>query len=207
MKVVIIDYGMGNLASVRRAFEECGADAELCDHPDRLADADRIVLPGVGAFGDGMANLRDRGWMPAIRQALENPRVAMLGICLGMQLLATRGYEGGETAGLDLIPGEVKRLEPKSREIRVPHVGWNEVRPGTAQPLFAGIPAGTDFYFVHSFHLIPTQENSTIARTPYCGEFTSAVGRNNVFGVQFHPEKSSRPGFRLLKNFLAFEPA
>ena len=198
---------MGNLASVRRAFEECGADAVLSDDPDQLAEADRFVLPGVGAFGDGMTNLRDRGWVPKINAALENPQVAMLGICLGMQLLATTGYEGGVTAGLDLVSGEVKRFEPPSPEIRVPHVGWNEVRPAPETALFAGIPSGTDFYFVHSFHLIPAQAGSTIALTPYCGEFTSAVGAKNVFGVQFHPEKSSRPGFRLLKNFLNFQPA
>jgi glutamine amidotransferase len=203
---MIIDYGMGNLASVRRAFEECGAEAVLLDDPDRLAEADRFILPGVGAFGDGMANLRDRGWVPKINAALENPQVAMLGICLGMQLLATTGYEGGVTAGLDLVPGEVKRFEPVSSETRIPHVGWNEVRPSGEAALFAGIPEGTDFYFVHSFCLLPAQPESVIARTPYCGEFTSAVGVKNVFGVQFHPEKSSRPGFRLLKNFLAFRP-
>lgn len=203
MKVAIIDYGMGNLGSARRAFEECGAEAAICDNPDELADADRIVLPGVGSFGDGMRNLRSGGWEPKIREALQNPEVTLLGICLGMQLLATTGFEGGENPGLNLVPGEVRRLEPTLAETRIPHVGWNEAHFGQPDPLFRGIPDRTDFYFVHSYHFVPRDSAHALTRTPYCRGFVSSVRSGNVVGVQFHPEKSSRPGFQLLRNFLA----
>ena len=203
MKVIVINYGMGNLGSVRRAFEECGADVLVSDNPGDLADAERIVLPGVGAFPDGMANLHAAGWPMKIKEALQNPAVKMLGICLGMQLLADKGYEGRETPGLGLIPGEVKLLEPSSLETRIPHVGWNEVHLVSPIPLLAKIASGTDFYFVHSYHLVATQPGAVLATTPYCGGFASIVGLDNVFGTQFHPEKSSRPGFQLLRNFLS----
>lgn len=202
MRVVVIDCHMGNLASVARALEECGADVAISSRPADLENVSRFVLPGVGAFGDGMANLREAGWVEKIRLALEQPGVAMLGICLGMQLLATKGFEGGESAGLDLIPGEVKRLELNAVNTRIPHVGWNEVETAPPDPLFREIPPGTDFYFVHSYHHSPTDAADVIATTDYGGGFASAVRRGNVFGVQFHPEKSSRPGFQLLRNFL-----
>lgn len=203
MKVLVIDYGMGNLGSARRALEECGLDVLVSENPDHLADVDRFVLPGVGAFGDGMANLTERGWPPKIREALQNPQVTMLGICLGMQLLADKGHEGGENVGLGLIPGDIKRLESTTPDTRIPHVGWNEVHYAHAGSLFAQIPTGSDFYFVHSYHFIPAVSENIIATTPYCGRFVSAVRANNVFGVQFHPEKSARPGLQLLRNFLA----
>lgn len=202
MNVLVIDYGMGNLASVRRAFEECGATVEVSDDPLRLADADRIVLPGVGAFADGMATLDAAGWPAALRAALENPQVRLLGICLGMQLLADVGHEGGETRGLGLLAGEVRRFEPRQNE-RIPHVGWNNVMPAAENALLNEIPAGTDFYFVHSYHFRVAEPETVLATTPYCGEFVSVVGRGNVFGTQFHPEKSSAAGFRLIRNFLA----
>jgi glutamine amidotransferase len=201
MTVLVINYGMGNLGSVRRAFEECGAHVLVSADPADLAKADRIVLPGVGAFADGMAHLHAAAWPEKIRTALENRAVVLLGICLGMQLLAERGCEGGDTAGLGLIRGEVKRLVPGAGE-RVPHVGWNEVRRRVATPLLAGIPDGTDFYFVHSYHFAPTDPACALATTPYCGSFAAVVGSKNVFGTQFHPEKSSHPGRRLLQNFL-----
>jgi glutamine amidotransferase len=203
MKVLVIDYGMGNLGSARRALEECGLDVLVSENPDHLADVDRFVLPGVGAFADGMANLNERGWPPKVREALQNPHVTMLGICLGMQLLACKGYEGGENAGLGLIAGEVRRLEPTTLDTRIPHVGWNEVHYADAEPLFAEIPNGSDFYFVHSYQFIPAASENIIATTPYCGRFVSAVRAKNVFGVQFHPEKSSRLGLKLLRNFVA----
>ncbi len=201
MNVVIIDYGMGNLGSVRRAFEECGAEVVVADNPAELERAGRIVLPGVGAFGRGMENLRAAGWPDAIRRALENPRVALIGLCLGMQLLAERGHEGGETPGLGLVKGDVKLLRPGEGE-RVPHVGWNEISVRNGGGMFRGIPDRTDFYFVHSYHLEGADPAQVAAVTPYCGTFVSALEAGNVCGVQFHPEKSSRPGFALLKNFL-----
>lgn len=202
MKVLVIDYHMGNLASVARALEECGAEACISRRPADLENVSRFVLPGVGAFGDAMTNLRELGWIEKIHGALEQPGVAMLGICLGMQLLATKGFEGGENAGLGVIPGTVRRIEADAPTTRIPHVGWNEVDALQPDPLFREIPQGTDFYFVHSYHFSPDDSANVIARTDYSGGFASAVRRGNVFGVQFHPEKSSRPGFQLLRNFL-----
>jgi glutamine amidotransferase len=193
---------MSNLGSVRRAFEECGADVTTSHDPADLNHAERIVLPGVGAFADGMANLNAAGWPDQLRKTLKNPDVQLLGICLGMQLLATKGFENGETFGLDLIPGEVVRLNPGKSEDRIPHVGWNEVHYDRPHPLTEGINNGTDFYFVHSYHFTVKDNSTSIATTPYCCGFTSVVGLKNVVGTQFHPEKSSRPGFQLIRNFL-----
>lgn len=198
----MINYGMGNLGSVRRALEECGAAVSVSERPDDLRNADRIVLPGVGAFSEGMANLQNRGWIPRINEALQNPKVAMLGICLGMQLLGEKGYEGGENAGLGLIPGEVKRFVPPTEDTRIPHVGWNEIQLTRSHPLLAGIGDGTDFYFVHSYHFAAPSAN-VLATTPYCDRFASVIGTANVFGTQFHPEKSSSAGFQLLRNYLS----
>ncbi|MCW5675925.1 MAG: imidazole glycerol phosphate synthase subunit HisH [Xanthobacteraceae bacterium] len=201
MKLVVINYGMGNLASVCRALEECGGEPVLSADPKSLSGADRIILPGVGAFGDGMKNLREAGWPDAIGAALQNPEVCLLGICLGMQLLADKGYEHGEHEGLGLVRGKVERMNPGDGE-RVPHVGWNELCAVRKSGLTAGISEGTDFYFVHSYHFNAEDESDVIGRTPYAGVFVSAVQHGNVFGTQFHPEKSSFAGFRLLKNFL-----
>lgn len=202
MSVLIIDYGMGNLGSVKRAFEECGAQVFISSEPQELKSATHIVLPGVGAFNDGMSNLFQRGWVPEIKEAALKDKIPMLGICLGMQLLADKGYEGGETSGLGLVPGEVRLLEPDPPATRIPHIGWNEVYKTKQSSLLSNIPDGTDFYFVHSYHFRASNREHVIATTPYCGGFVSAVMLNNVFGVQFHPEKSSRPGFQLIKNFL-----
>lgn len=201
MKLVVINYGMGNLASVCRALEECGGEPVLSSNPEDLAAADRIVLPGVGAFGDGMKNLHAAGWPAAIHSAIRNPAVRLLGICLGMQLLADKGYEHGENAGLGLVPGEVKRMSPGPNE-RIPHVGWNEVRMLRDCALTRGVSSGLDFYFVHSFHFCVEDGKDIAGVTPYAGEFVSIVSRANIFGTQFHPEKSSFAGFQLLKNFL-----
>ena len=203
MKVLVIDYGMGNLGSVRRAFEECGADVLTSANSRDALTAERIVLPGVGAFPDGMAHLHAGDWPAQLRTALENPAVQLLGICLGMQLLADHGEEGSRTPGLGLIAGDVRRLEPDDGNTRVPHVGWNEVTRTRPDPLLALIPDGTDFYFVHSYHFRPASPASVLGTTPYCGDFASVVGAGNVYGVQFHPEKSSRPGFQIIRNFLA----
>ncbi len=206
MRVLLIDYGLGNLGSARRALEECGADVVASEDPADLAKVERFVLPGVGAFGDGMSNLRERGWEAGMKDALKNPGVSMLGICLGMQLLADRGYESGEIDGLGLIGGEVRRLVPDSPNTRIPHVGWNEVHHRSMDPLFDRIPNGSDFYFVHSYHFMAAAEEHVVASTPYCNQFVSAVRCGNVAGVQFHPEKSARPGLQLLRNFLVHEP-
>lgn len=201
--VLIVDYGMSNLGSVQRAFEECGADVFVSDAPSDCAQASRIVLPGVGAFADGMAALEAGGWTTALRTAAQDENVPLLGICLGMHLLADKGFEGGETPGLGLIAGEVHRLTADSPETRIPHMGWNEAHHSCVHPLFTGIPTGADFYFVHSYHFIPDHPGDIVASTPYCGSFASVVARGNVCGTQFHPEKSSRYGFQLIRNFLA----
>jgi glutamine amidotransferase len=199
--VVIVDYGVCNLDSVRRALEECGASVEVSGDPAALARADRIVLPGVGAFPVGMRNLADRGLDEALVREAE-AGAPVLGICLGMQLLATTGTEAGGAEGLGLVPAVVERLEPVDAERRIPHVGWNEVTAVEGHPLFAGIEPGTDFYFVHSYRMRCEDPSSEAATTPYMGGFTSAVSRGTVHGVQFHPEKSQAAGFALLRNFL-----
>ncbi|MEX1028730.1 MAG: imidazole glycerol phosphate synthase subunit HisH [Paenibacillaceae bacterium] len=202
MNVVVIDYGMGNLGSVRRALEECGARVMVSDHPEDLRTASHIILPGVGAFTDGMANLNSQNWAAEINRAVVEGSVPMLGICLGMQLLAEVGFEGGRTAGLGLIPGVVDLLKVENAAERVPHVGWNEIILKGKPNLFDQIANHTDFYFVHSYHFQPTDSSHITTTTPYCGGFTSSVQNGNVYGVQFHPEKSQRAGFQLLKNFL-----
>ncbi|MBF0622963.1 MAG: imidazole glycerol phosphate synthase subunit HisH [Magnetococcales bacterium] len=203
MTALIIDYGMGNLGSVRRSLEECGADVVISRNPSDLDQASHVVLPGVGAFQDGMKRLTESGWPEAIRKTALDEGVPFLGICLGMQLLATTGSEGGTTSGLNLIPGHVIRFETDDPEIRIPHVGWNEVHFSEQTYPFEEIPSGGDFYFVHSFHFQPDNAESIAATTPYCGEFVSVVRNNLIVGTQFHPEKSSRYGRQLLNNFLA----
>jgi imidazole glycerol-phosphate synthase subunit HisH len=199
VNVVIVDYGMGNLASVRRALEECGARVLVSGDPGSARQADALILPGVGAFADGMAHLKATGWADGLKKAVAGG-TPLLGICLGMQLLADKGFEGGECEGLGLISGQVKRLE--SGNERIPHVGWNEVVPVRGCALLEGIPSGTDFYFVHSYQFLATHPEDVLATTPYCGGFASIIGKNHVAGTQFHPEKSSKKGFCLIRNFL-----
>lgn len=202
MTVVVIDYGMSNLGSITRALEACNATVLVSNNPQDLRTADKIILPGVGAFGDGMKNLNEQGWTKIIREEVLNNKIPILGICLGMQLLATTGYEGGKFDGLNLIKGEVIRFEPKNDE-RIPHVGWNDIMKTKENILFDRIENGSDFYFVHSYHFKVENDDDVIAITKYCGQFTAAVNRQNIFGTQFHPEKSIPLGFQVLKNFLS----
>jgi glutamine amidotransferase len=202
--VVIVDYGMCNLDSVARAVEECGGKALVTERARDLETGNRIILPGVGAFADAMKNIKQRGLDHALYEQAVERQIPFLGICLGMQLLASKGFEVEETDGLGLVPGEVRRLNPCGEDTRIPHVGWNEVHPVVDSPLFHGISPGRDFYFVHSYHLCPRDESNVLARTPYAGSFVSAVRSESIWGVQFHPEKSQRAGLQLLKNFLAF---
>jgi len=209
MKVAIIDYGMGNLGSVRRALEQLGAEAEIVDTPEQLEDADRIILPGVGSFADGMRHLNRDGWTEALIR-LTGEGKPLLGICLGMQLLASEGSEHGDHPGLGLVPGRVVHLDTMDCKERIPHVGWNDIHVNQPEGnpsavLFDGIQDGTDFYFVHSFAYQAEQASDVLAQVQYGIPVTAAVGRGHVMGTQFHPEKSSRAGFRILKNFLEFE--
>ncbi len=200
-RVAIIDYGMCNLDSIARAVEECGGRPLVTSDPKAARGCERLIVPGVGAFTEAMRNLVREGMDDALREAARVQQLPVLGICLGMQLLASRGMEGGIADGLGLIDGVVKRLEPFDGN-RIPHIGWNDVTPTREHPLFAHVRHGADFYFVHSYHLECTNAEDALATTPYCGSFTSAVARHNVIGVQFHPEKSQKVGFALLRNFL-----
>lgn len=201
-QVVIIDYGMGNLDSVRRAMEECGGRPVISSQKNVIDQASHIILPGVGSFSDGMSHIRKCGLDIILSEQVLKKGVPFLGICLGMQLMARKGFEGGETEGLGWIDAEVRRLVPNEADQRIPHVGWNEVRHIDETSLFKGLPTTKDFYFVHSFHMVCRDPRDIRATTPYCGNFTSMVSRKNCYGVQFHPEKSQKAGFQLLRNFL-----
>jgi imidazole glycerol-phosphate synthase subunit HisH len=200
--VAIIDYKMGNLDSVSRAVRYCGGNPVITNEPRALATATHIILPGVGTFNEGMKNLKKYGLDRMLEEQVVKNKVPFLGICLGMQLLATSGNEGMAVDGLNFIEGKVIRLEPQAAGERIPHVGWNNVNYTRDSPLFDSIPKGKDFYFIHSYHFACKDKAAAIASTPYCGGFVSAVGKENIFGVQFHPEKSQVSGFQLLKNFL-----
>ena len=180
----------------------CGGEAYLARTPDELARCERMILPGVGAFAHAMENLEAAGFADELPGLVEMQGIPLLGICLGMQLLAQSGSEGGESRGLGLLQGRVERLAPSDGE-RVPHIGWNDVTMTALSPLFEGITTGTDFYFVHSYRLESPNEE-ILATTDYCGETVAAAGRDHVMAVQFHPEKSQEDGFRLLRNFLDY---
>jgi glutamine amidotransferase len=198
-EVCVINYGLGNLRSVENALRAVGAYARVVKTPKEVASADRLILPGVGSFNEGMRNLRDSGLAEAICSAAQGG-TPLLGICLGMQLLASHGEEGGDSQGLGLIPGRVKRFEIDV-DLRIPHMGFNEVFHRKRSPLFEAVADGSDFYFVHSYHLMVDDLNDSLARANYGRPFVAAVHRANVFGTQFHPEKSQSQGLQLLKNF------
>jgi glutamine amidotransferase len=196
--IAIVDYGMGNLRSAEKGFEHAGvADVAVTSDPAVIGAADGIVLPGVGAFRDAAATLRDSGIADLLRERTAEG-VPFLGICLGMQLLADVGFEDGEWQGLGMVPGTCERL-PEG--VKVPHIGWNTVSYPRESPLFEGIPEGSAFYFVHSFRLKPSDPDAVIGVTEYGTSFAAAVQAGDVFAVQFHPEKSSDIGLRLLGNF------
>lgn len=200
-EVTVIDYGMGNLRSVRNAFEALGADVNVSEDPKVAFAAERIVLPGVGAFGDGMDNLRRRGWIDFLeREVRENGR-PFLGLCLGMQLLATTGTEHGTHAGLGWVTGTVERIE--SDKVRVPHVGWNDVEFTKENGLYAGLSSPEAFYFVHSYTFCPQDPDVVSGVCHHGGEFAASVEFDNIFATQYHPEKSHKIGLAVLQNFLS----
>jgi glutamine amidotransferase len=201
VRVGIVNYGFGNIGSVRRALDELHVVPVVADTPAALLGCDRIILPGVGAFGEAMASLRNGGWVEPLQHQVRDAGVPLLGICLGMQLLAASSDEDGHHDGLGFVRGVVRRLDAFGCGLRIPHVGWNEVRFDERAALFAGIPQESDFYFVHSFAL-DASDPSVCATTSYGGLISAAVQDGRVFGTQFHPEKSSRAGRRLLRNFL-----
>ncbi|MBI5236235.1 MAG: imidazole glycerol phosphate synthase subunit HisH [Deltaproteobacteria bacterium] len=197
--IAIIDYDMGNLRSVAKAFERVGAKVVVTRSAKEIMAASRVVLPGVGAFRDCMANLIEYGLVEPILKTIEAGK-PFLGICLGLQLLFDESEEFGRHKGLGVIRGKVVRFEPAVR-LKVPHIGWNSAKQAKASPLLNGINDNEFFYFVHSYYAMPEDKSVILTSTDYGGEFTSAISNNNVFACQFHPEKSQNVGLRLLENF------
>lgn len=206
MTIAIVDYGMGNVRSLSNAFEYLGYEVSITADHGRLREAERIVLPGVGAFGDAMAAMRSRGLHDVLTQLALEERKPVLGICLGMQLFAKSSCEHGVHEGLGWIDADVRRLQvPKG--YKVPHVGWNELHYPVDDWLFRGInPSESNFYFVHSYHMICHDPADVLATTDYCGAVTAVVRRANLIAMQFHPEKSQDNGLKLLANWTTWNP-
>lgn len=200
--IVIVDYGVGNLGSLVRAFRRAGTDAKITSSPDEIASARGLVLPGVGAFGVAMDTMRQRGILPVLSRKSLTDKTPTLGICLGMQLFFS-GSEESQAPGLGWIEGHVRRFHSSDGEkLRVPHVGWNEVKTTQESVLFTGLDASPHFYYCHSFRAEGVNDSHSAAHTEYGGRFVSAVTKENLFGVQFHPERSHHNGQTLLRNFL-----
>ncbi|HET6376065.1 MAG TPA: imidazole glycerol phosphate synthase subunit HisH [Methylocella sp.] len=214
--VAIVDYGSGNLHSARKAFERAAREAGLAaaitvtSDPSDVLKADRIVLPGVGAFADCRRGLDSvPGMVEAMSEAVLKKGRPFLGICVGMQLLATRGLEHQVTEGLNWIEGDVEAIDPREGQLRIPHMGWNTLTPHVRHPLLEGIPLGEDglhAYFVHSYAFKPVQDTSILAATDYGGPVAAMIGHGNIAGTQFHPEKSQALGLMLIANFLRWAP-
>ena len=197
--IAIIDYGMGNLRSVQKGFEKVGHQATVTSDPAVVAAASKVVLPGVGAFEDAMAELRNRRMIEPVRAAIDSGK-PFLGICLGLQLLFDVSYENGRHEGLGVLRGEVVRFELPS-EYSVPHMGWNQLAVRHRPPVLEGLAEGTYVYFVHSYYVVPADPAVIATETDYGGAFCSMIWRDNLFATQFHPEKSQAEGLRILKNF------
>lgn len=202
--VVIVDYQMGNLRSVQKAFEVNRCNAVISNDHNVIKQADKIVLPGVGSFRDGMKNLSNLGLVDILSQEVVQNKKPFLGICLGMHLIANTGYENGQTSGLSWIDAEVIRLDPTSENLNIPHVGWNSVSYKNQSSLYDGIEDNHDFYFVHSYHF-KTTEDVISGTTNYGIDFASSVKKNNINAFQFHPEKSQTAGLRIIENFINVE--
>jgi len=197
--IVIVDYGMGNLRSVQKAFERAGFGATVSSNPDEVAKADKIVVPGVGAFQAAMEALRGQGLVEPIKEAIAAGK-PFLGICLGLQLLFETSYEDGRHEGLGVFRGDVVRFD-EGLALRVPHMGWNSISIEKKSSFLEGIPADSHFYFVHSYYVAPRDADITLTSTDYGVRFASSVERDNVIATQFHPEKSQSFGLELLRNF------
>ncbi|MFW5889441.1 MAG: imidazole glycerol phosphate synthase subunit HisH [Bacillota bacterium] len=202
MSVTIIDYGMGNIMSVYNAFNKMNCKVNIIKNPDALKKADKIILPGVGSFNKAMNKLEDGGWIKPLNKAVQLDKKKFLGICLGMQLLATKGYENGITKGLNWINGEVKRLKSSNDNFRLPHVGWNNVEIKKRNGLYKGLKNNLDFYFINSYAFFPSNDKVVSGICDYKGQFVSSIELDNIFATQFHPEKSQKAGFQILRNFL-----
>jgi len=203
--IAIVDYGMGNLRSVERALQHVGGDARVVTTGGELARAEKVVLPGVAAFGDAMDQLKTQRLIDPLIQAVKSG-TPYLGLCLGLQLLFDVSYEDGEHLGLGLLPGKVVRFELGARisgqSLRVPHMGWSQIRRERPCPMLDGLAGDEYMYFAHSFHVVPLEDDLTITTTEYGYNFTSAVWHRNIFATQFHPEKSQAAGLKMLENFV-----
>lgn len=203
----VLDYGMGNLHSVRNAFEAVGADVKVTDRPEDLAKADRIVLPGVGGFSECMRTLKDSGAISALEVEVLEKSKPFLGICLGMQVLGSDSNEAGNHEGFGWLPFSVRHLdEAATQHLKVPHVGWNNISPVEGLHLFNGLGASPTFYFVHSYRPITSDRNLIAAECDYGVPFVAAIRYRNIFATQFHPEKSQHNGLTLLSNFVSWDP-
>lgn len=198
--ITIVDYGMGNLGSIRNMLKKIGVEAQISADPEVVARAGKLILPGVGAFDAGMENLARSGLQPVLDERVRDAGVPTLGICLGMQLMTRRSDEGTKP-GLGWIDAEALRFEPGAAALKVPHMGWNRVHLRREAALVADLPDEPRFYFVHSYYVRCRREDDVLLTTPYGPDFHSGVQRDNVWGVQFHPEKSHRFGMQLLRNF------
>jgi glutamine amidotransferase len=204
--IAIVDYGMGNLLSVYNALEMLGAKPKVCSHAAELQDAERIILPGVGAFRDCMKHLAEGGFVEALQEAVLQRARPIFGICLGMQAMARTSSEGGRHQGLGWFAADVVRLTPSDPSLRVPQIGWNETEHRRGSPMFAGLPSKVDFYFVHSYSMKCDDPATVEATCDYGGAVTAAVRKDNIFATQFHPEKSQDHGLKMLENFLRWNP-
>lgn len=204
--IAIIDYGMANLRSVQKAFEKVGSKATITSRAEDVRRAEKVVLPGVGAFADAMTHLRERGLVEPVIEAARSGR-PFLGICLGLQLLFEVGYEDGEHRGLGILPGKVVAFDwsgcPTAAGLKIPHMGWNQVRWTRSTPFNAGLADGRHFYFVHGYYAVPADESLVLGWCDYGYPFAAAIARDNIFAAQFHPEKSQADGLTLLGNFAA----
>lgn len=203
--IVIVDSGIANLRSIANAFEILGEDVIISREKNDIENAEKIVLPGVGSFAEGMANLHKYGLVEVLREEVLNKKKPFLGICLGMHLLGSKGYEFGTTEGLNFIPAEVKRFDLADKTLRIPHMGWNEVNMKKECSLFKDLGKDKCFYFVHSFNFVPVIQDCVLATCDYGGEFVAAIKKDNIVGLQFHPEKSQRNGLNFLERFIEWD--
>ncbi|MCS6808048.1 MAG: imidazole glycerol phosphate synthase subunit HisH [Bacteroidota bacterium] len=204
--VHLVDTGVNNLLSICNALEMAGARLEICRHPEDLRNADRIVLPGVGAYRDCIHGLVHGGFVPILNELVLSNNIPILGICVGMQMMARRSYEGGEYEGLGWFDADVVKIQPSDPHLRIPQIGWNTTTFREGEPLAQGLPADPDFYYVHSYYLRCDNPNDIAATCQYGGIITASIRKNNIVATQFHPEKSQDFGLRVLENFLSWQP-
>lgn len=204
--IVVVDYGTANLKSVANALQILGADVCISNKKEDIENADKIVLPGVGSFAEGVQNLRKLDLLDILRTEVIEKKKPFLGICLGMHLLADQGYEGGVNQGLGFIPGKVKKIELQDNKLKIPHMGWDNLCVEKENPLLNIGGKDSDFYFVHSYHFVPDSDEYILATCDYGGRIVSAIQKDNILATQFHPEKSQQNGLKLLEKFIDWKP-